>query len=81
MKEQQIKFQGKVYLLVEGAITPQKDHENGVLSYAHLFDSGDIKRFNKVIGHKDDIEFLGMVDVDVKTSAMENLLNSFGKWE
>lgn len=53
-------FEGNEYILVDGsAIGTKESFENGTISYAHLCPSGEIKRFHKVIGTKDDIIFTG----------------------
>ena len=53
-----IKFQGKEYFLINGAIATKKQYENFLPSYAHLFENGEILRYGKQIGSKDDIEYL-----------------------
>lgn len=59
-----IMFKGKEYLLISGslehsAIATKEQYENFECSYAHLFPDGKIRRFNKVIGDVNDIEFVG----------------------
>lgn len=54
---QKIVFEGKDFILVDGAITTKERFENGTVSFGHLYVDGTIKRFNKVIGTKDDITF------------------------
>lgn len=48
-----------------GAIATQDNYENGRCSYAHLFENGAIKRFNRVIGFVDDIKVTGDCDPNV----------------
>lgn len=61
-----IKFKGDDYLFIgdtprDGAITTKELYENFEESFAHLFSNGEIKRFNKIIGHRNDIQFLERV--------------------
>ena len=66
--EKIIKLNGKEYLLVGGdlerggAIATREQFENFECSYAHLMESGEIKRFGEVIGHRSDIEVVGDCD-------------------
>lgn len=64
MSMQHIRFQGRPNLLLvlpgkkcEGPICTPKQYSNGLLSFAHLYEDGTIKRFGKVIGKKEDIVF------------------------
>ncbi len=61
-KNQRIRFQGKEWLLVVDAITTDERYANFLCSYAHIYPSGEIRRYGEVIGHADDIEVLGDVD-------------------
>lgn len=58
----QIKFKGKLFLLVDykndGAICTIHQFENFLPSYAHLFPDGNILRYQKKIGEKKDIQFI-----------------------
>ena len=38
-----------------GAIAKREDYENFEMSYAHLFQNGEVKRFGVVIGSRADI--------------------------
>lgn len=80
-------FQGQEYILVnstgndrEGAITTAEWFENGEASYAHLFGDGTIMRFQEVIGTREDIEWLGQVEVEPKAEALFNTL-THPSWE
>ena len=58
-----IKFKGEKYLLVGdlitgGAITTKEAYANFNISYAHLCSDGKIRRYQEVIGTKDDIEVI-----------------------
>lgn len=59
---QRIKFKGKDYVFVAGAIATEEQYKNCMESYAHLFDDGIILRHGKEIGTKEDIEFLDEVE-------------------
>lgn len=60
-----IKLFDEEFLLIgtknDGAIAKKEQYDNFELGYAHLFPNGQIKRFNKIIGHRDQIEFIGEV--------------------
>lgn len=76
-----IKFQGNEYILAGslesgGPIATRHQYQNGQCSYAHLKSNGDIMRFNKVIGHRDEIEIIGACDVVIECSLLELLTNS-----
>ena len=74
-----IKFQGKEWLMVENAITTKEWYEAGIVSYAHLCENGDIKRYGTVVGTKDDIEFIGDVsDIEMGADGIGNLLTGRG---
>ena len=58
--EKQIRFKGKAYVLVGdmkfgGAIATREQYENGKCSFAHLCPDGLIRRFNEIIGTRDEI--------------------------
>ena len=69
MKEK-IRFKGKEYFLVhgegfgmnEGAMATKKQYANWLISFAHLFEDGVIRRFGEQIGTIEDIEFLERQD-------------------
>lgn len=78
MKLEKIKFEGKTWILCDGAITTKKDFENGVCGYAHLYNN-DILRYGNKIGTRKDIEFTGEhVVVEPKVGIFE-LMASFIK--
>jgi hypothetical protein len=59
-----VKFKGTEFVFVgeddrsDGAIATPEAYEAGDTSYAHLFEDGLIRRFQTVIGTKDDLEWL-----------------------
>ena len=57
-----VKFQGEEFILVgdenDCAITTKYLYENCLTSYAHLFPDGNIKRFDVIIGTKEDLLYL-----------------------
>ncbi len=58
--EKKIRFKGKAYVLVGnmkfgGAIATKKQYEAGECPYAHLCPDGFIRRFNEIIGTRDEI--------------------------
>lgn len=58
-----ILFKGDPFLFIgdtpsDGAIATEEQFENFLPSYAHLFPDGTVKRYNVVIGTRDDIQFL-----------------------
>ena len=75
----EIKFKDKTYLLIgtkEGAITTKRQYENGFCSYAHLYENGSVKRFNKIIGTIKDIKFRRKIkDIMPKSGAFYNMLS------
>lgn len=60
-----IRFQGKKYVKIGGAIATQDAFESGECSYAHLFSDGKIRRHGDVIGTESDIEDLGPYEADI----------------
>jgi hypothetical protein len=83
--KQRIRFQGKEWLLVggekDGAITTDELYRNGQCSYAHLLETGDVKRYSEVIGTLADIEFLGEVQVEVDPLTFLGGCVSDPKWD
>ena len=76
-----IKFKGRKFILFNGgAIATLKAFRNFEMSYAHLFPNGEIKRFNKVIGHFDDIKFGSQVDKKKAIQASREGFASFLKY-
>lgn len=84
-----IKFKGEEYLLINdydddggvlcGAIATPTAYSLGEVSYAHLFPSGEVMRFEKVIGSVADVEVIERdVHPEVGKDAMFNTL--FGEW-
>lgn len=60
-----IKLWGSEYWLIgdkDGAIATPDQYKNFECSYAHLFPNGEIKRFKKVIGSIQDIEFIEVIE-------------------
>ena len=55
---ERILFKGKEWLLVDGAITTREAYEKFEMSYAHLFEDGNIIRFQNKIGEEKDIAYL-----------------------
>jgi hypothetical protein len=53
-----VRFQGKEYIFVDGAITTKEAYLNFDESYAHLYEDGAIRRYGQQIGTKEDLEFL-----------------------
>lgn len=60
-----LRFQGRDFLLVngdgnmnEGAIATEEEWNSFAENFAHLFEDGTIKRFGRVIGKREDIEWL-----------------------
>lgn len=83
---QKIRFEGKEWVLVGGAITTPEAYRNFAPSYAHLFDDGRIVRWGKQIGARADIEFLGDADpMDVAdeavAAAITTMLSGVSPWE
>lgn len=62
MSMRRIRFKGKRYLLVGGAIATDHQYRNGLCSYAHLSD-GIVWRFRQQIGTAADIQDLGPANV------------------
>ena len=68
--EKCIELFGESYLLLGdlksgGPIATKEQYENFECSYAHLKPNGNIYRFNKIIGTKDDIK-LSIIEIDVE---------------
>ncbi len=60
-------FNETEFILTDGgAITTVGAYEMGEVSYAHLMDNKEIKRYGKVIGHEKDIQYLGEIDIHMK---------------
>lgn len=73
MKYREIKFKGKKFILVGGAIATKHQYKHGLPSFAHLQDNGEIWRYHKLIGTKKDIKYLGWVEV--KPNVLEGMMN------
>ena len=71
----EIRFKGRKYLLIKGAIATKKQYESGKPSYAHLHDNGIISRFGNDIGTKKDIVYTGR-QIKVQPT-MVGMLNMF----
>ncbi len=59
-----VRFQGADYILVEGALTTVERYEQGLCSYAHMYEDGKVRRFREVIGSADEIETVGECEAE-----------------
>jgi hypothetical protein len=65
MNDLAVRFKGFDFILVRedvtqaGALTTREIALRGEISFAHLFESGKIKCFDRVIGSYNDLEVLG----------------------
>jgi hypothetical protein len=64
-----IKFKDEPFLLINDSDTPDQgaiatigQYESFSLNYAHLSLDGKVKRFQRVIGNKDDIEVIDIYE-------------------
>jgi hypothetical protein len=62
-----VRFKGENYLLIGdlprgGAIALEETYLRGDVSFAHLGWDGLIRRYNEVIGERQDLEMLGKVE-------------------
>lgn len=78
-----IKFQGNDYLLIGdvesgGAIATKEQFENGTVSYAYLCADGKVRRYLKVIGLIEEIEFYEPVEANMTDEGAINTLFGFG---
>lgn len=77
-----IKFQGQEWLFPHhslekgGPICTPKQYAEGIVSYAHLFKDGIVRRFNEPIGTIKDIEVLGPAE-DPCTDPARAIFNLF----
>jgi hypothetical protein len=75
-----VRFMGNEYLIVGslaggGAVATAEQYANGLCSFAHLYPGGEIKRFGKVIGSRDDLEVVAEVEPpEPADDAMQNVL-------
>ena len=79
MKKLKLK-KNRIYYLIGsletgGAIATKRQYENGELSFAHLMADGEIKRFNRVIGRREDIKIIGEADLSQKDGALERVFD------
>lgn len=58
-KDYRIRFQGKEWVTVMGAICTPQMFANFETSYAHIYPDGHISRFGVQIGTVDDVVVLG----------------------
>ena len=73
-----VKFQGREYVLVNGAIATVEAFEAGEASYAHLCPDGVIRRFNQPIGVEADLEIGGEYECQQSDQGIaDSLLNVF----
>ena len=82
-----VTFKGKNYVLdgtLEdgGAIATRHDYRHGECSFAHLFSSGRIMRFNEQIGTRSDLIVTGKARINLAADAFPNVINAFlnGGW-
>lgn len=75
MKAQKIIFQDDELLLIDGLICTEDQIKNGYSVYA-VFDEDDknVWRHNEIIGSKDDIKFLGEIEIEM---SLEDWLTVF----
>ena len=72
---QKIRFQDKEYLFLDGVIATEEQYRKGETAYAFLKEK-DVLRYHKVIGFKDDIEFIGEIeDIEPDPEAFFNILD------
>ena len=64
MRYREIRFKGRKFLLIKGAIATKRQYEYGLRSFAHLYENGEIWRLGKKIGTKKDVEYLGLVEAN-----------------
>ncbi len=62
----------------EGAITTVEMYKTGQMSMAHLFQDGEIRRYNQVIGTIKEIKFLDPIKINHDEDAFSNLLGGAG---
>jgi len=76
-----IKVNGKKYILIgdkSGAITTASRYRNGHLSLAHLYLSGEVVQFGRVIGSADQMEFLDEIpDIKPTEKAIRKMAKRF----
>ncbi len=75
MKAPLVKFKGQTFVLIGDALTTKYDFENGVCSYAHVCQNGEIKRFSRVIGKQKELEAVGEIELTIN---IPEILNNFG---
>ena len=74
-----IKFNNQEYILLGtleegGAIATREQWENGLCSFAHLFEDGKIMRFGEEIGSREDIQVIGKYTDNSKPNALLGIL-------
>jgi len=78
---QKIKFKGRIYFIPGGSIdeggpiATKKQYENGLMSYAHLYPNGEIKRVGAIIGKREDIKLIGEEELKPTGKAFSNVFN------
>lgn len=82
MKKLTIEFHGDSYLLIgsletEGPIATREQYKNGETSFAYLCSDGYVRRFNKVIGCRDDIIVTGETEIEMEASMHQVVANIF----
>lgn len=73
--EKLIRFNGAEFLLIGdlkigGAIATIDQYEGGKCSFAHLMPSGNVMRFREVIGNRSDIEVIGELQAEIRSSPL-----------
>jgi hypothetical protein len=71
-KVQKITLRGTEYVFIgtqediEGPICVRiEDYQNGQCSYAHMTETGAIKRFHETIGYRDELEWGEILEIEV----------------
>lgn len=65
-----LRFKGQEFILIleagreGGAITTHELYENFAPSFAHLYPDGTIRRFGKIIGTRQDIEWVVKSEIE-----------------
>lgn len=57
-------YESMKLIMVGGAITTQERFDDFTDSLCHLMDTGEIKRYGRIIGSFADIEVLNIIDAD-----------------
>ncbi len=79
----QITFQGREFILIgdtDGAITTREAYSTGRVSYAHLLPDGNIIRYQKKIGTREDATFGEPVAVELDPEEIAVNLFDADEW-